>query len=139
VTDDLVAWLREQIAKDRRIAEAASVASGGRWFTTGPGLWDRAGVPLVTPSSQQRPHIARWDPDRVLAQCDATERIIEIHAPYISSDLVDDQAVNRDACSTCDEIIENGYVRNATWPCATMRLLALPFADRPGYREEWRP
>jgi hypothetical protein len=27
----------------------------------------------------------------------------------------------------------------ADWPCLTLRLLALPYADRPGYREEWRP
>lgn len=24
-------------------------------------------------------------------------------------------------------------------PCDTVRLLAMPHADRPGYREEWRP
>lgn len=24
-------------------------------------------------------------------------------------------------------------------PCSTLRLLALPYSDRPGYREEWRP
>jgi hypothetical protein len=24
-------------------------------------------------------------------------------------------------------------------PCPTLRLLALPYADRPGYRDEWRP
>jgi hypothetical protein len=25
------------------------------------------------------------------------------------------------------------------YPCPTVRLLALPYADRPGYRDEWRP
>lgn len=24
------------------------------------------------------------------------------------------------------------------WPCRHVRLLALPYAERPGYREEWR-
>jgi hypothetical protein len=24
------------------------------------------------------------------------------------------------------------------YPCATLRLLALPYADRPGYRKEWK-
>lgn len=25
------------------------------------------------------------------------------------------------------------------WPCSTLRLLALPFADHPGYKPKWRP
>lgn len=25
------------------------------------------------------------------------------------------------------------------YPCLTVRLLALPYADRPGYRDEWTP
>lgn len=26
-----------------------------------------------------------------------------------------------------------------SWPCPTLRLLALPYEGRPGYRAEWRP
>jgi hypothetical protein len=25
------------------------------------------------------------------------------------------------------------------WPCQTLRLLALPYADHPDYRPEWKP
>lgn len=39
-------------------------------------------------------------------------------------------------CKTCGSG-EEKYP--ADWPCATIRLVALPFSDRPGYREEWRP
>jgi hypothetical protein len=33
-------------------------------------------------------------------------------------------------CSTCGDV---------PWPCDTVRLLAIVFADHPDYRNEWRP
>jgi hypothetical protein len=60
-------------------------------------------------------HIVRWDPARVLAEIDAKRRVVENqqrHAPG-----------------------QSGYGA-ATF---AVRCLALPYADRPGYREEWRP
>lgn len=65
---------------------------------------------------------------RVLAECEAKRRIVELHG--------------RDhECSTYDDA---GEVDNCAWvlggDCSTMRLLALPFADHPDYRaEEWTP
>ena len=54
-------------------------------------------------------HVARWDPARVLAECDAKRRIIE----------------------HCGEWV---------WPdCRVLHLLALPYADHPDYRAEWKP
>ena len=38
-----------------------------------------------------------------------------------------------DWCGCCGAEYLVGY------PCDTLRLLALPYADRPGYHEEWRP
>lgn len=32
-----------------------------------------------------------------------------------------------------------GYSDDPAEPCPTLRLLASAYADRPGYREEWRP
>jgi hypothetical protein len=32
-----------------------------------------------------------------------------------------------------------GYSDDPDEPCPTLRLLALPYADHPDYREEWRP
>lgn len=53
-------------------------------------------------------HVETWNPDRVLAECEAKREILDVTRGTYSSDLV-------------------------------RRLLALPYADRPGYREEWRP
>jgi hypothetical protein len=65
-------------------------------------------------------HIIRWRPDRVLAECEAKRRIVELHKRSIHSE--------EDMCFSCIE----------EWPCPTLRLLALPYASHPDYREEWR-
>jgi hypothetical protein len=39
-------------------------------------------------------------------------------------------------CVTCDA---PSGVPGRDHGCTTLRLLALPYADRPGYRDEWRP
>lgn len=79
-------------------------------------------------------HIARWDPARVLAEVEAKRRILDEHQPVHGYDP------NGPVCSTCGEPgnlgDETAVVR---WPCPTVRLLALPYADRAGYQAEWCP
>ena len=41
-------------------------------------------------------------------------------------------------CETCVATFSWGS-EVVSGPCATLRLLALPYADHPDYREEWRP
>jgi len=61
-----------------------------------------------------------------LAEVDAKRRIIDLH---------DDVS---GGCRTCmDAELSNDGPDAAAWPCPTLRLLALPYADHPGYREEW--
>lgn len=62
-------------------------------------------------------------PDHDLDDIDAKRRIIELHP---SANLLSAP----ESCESC--VVIPG-------PCATLRLLALPFSDRPGYRDEWRP
>lgn len=60
---------------------------------------------------------------RAWAEVEAKRRILKAHAehpdPYIAG-----------FCRTCGR---------TDGPCDTLRLLALPYADHPDYREEWRP
>lgn len=75
-------------------------------------------------------HIVRHDPARALAEVDAKRQIIRLHSFGTGHE-----------CSTLDD---NGDIDHCTWvmdseACTTLRLLALPYADHPGYREEWRP
>jgi hypothetical protein len=80
---------------------------------------------------EDRAHIARWDPARVLAECEAKRRIVAIHA--------------RDYGHECPGEGEDPIMIPAGWygsdgcrDCDVLRLLALPYASHPDYREEWR-
>ncbi len=66
-----------------------------------------------------RNHIARHDPSRVLAECEAKRRIVDECTPWVSEPSDDYGA------QTVSEM--------------TLRFLALPYADHPDYRQEWRP
>jgi hypothetical protein len=160
--DDLVTWLRAQLDDDERWAVAANQpypyspdatapptgvhwqwVAGHDWepalpdpvvdeFVAEPGYscnlatvetWPSgttgSAMPrtyaneIVEMDASAAGHIARWDPARVLAEVDAKRQIL---------DLATD--VTEMSHDTADTMI---------------RLLALPYADRPGYREEWRP
>lgn len=72
-----------------------------------------------------------FDPDRVLAECIVKRRIVELHGE------------NLDGCVTCAAGANSAdgfaWVDPAAFPCATLRLLALPYADHPDYDQAWRP
>lgn len=82
-------------------------------------------------------HIVRHDPARVLREINAKRQLVKLHgratlhagggARYFDTSTV---------CRSCEA---NYQFPELSWPCPTLRLLALPYADRPGYREEWRP
>lgn len=86
-------------------------------------------------------HIAYWDPQRVLAWCDAVRKIVELHKPDQNPN---DQWYGDDArCREC-----GGYTlvaghgeraHRAMWPCPTISLFAAMFSDHPEYRSEWAP
>lgn len=63
--------------------------------------------------------------DRWLRECKAKRRIVGMHENDGGS------------CGTCTDSDYLGLVDD--WPCDTLKALALPYADHPDYREEWRP
>ena len=132
--DELVAWLRAQIDEDEALAREAG---GDSWvavdlaFVDDPNGRQIVRDECMTPGVQA--HIARHDPARVLREVEAKRGIVELHS-------------DRDHFCGIGSIERDGYTwheagekRRADIPCLTLRLLALPYADRPGYREEWRP
>jgi hypothetical protein len=72
---------------------------------------------------------------RVLAECEAKRRIVEWHR------LIDGLDAEDNPVRGCCNCIASGAVPPylIAGPCMTSRLLALPYADHPDYREEWRP
>ena len=86
-------------------------------------------------------------PARVLAECAAKRRIVELHkievaafrayggeegVTFVEPDSFEDITTRRWMCSTCHNIGDDG-------PCSTLRLLALPYANHPDYDDSWRP
>lgn len=158
--DDLIAWLREQIDLDEQKADAASPGpwqlqtgscSGWSWISAAERsvLGDfevtchpDGGQPDGTVSATDGEHIVNFDPDRARREVEAKRRLVELHSP------ANPDAVPREGlpgwpdrpwlyCKTCGS--GEPYEYPTDWPCATLKLLALPFASQPGYRDEWRP
>lgn len=95
--DELVAFLLARIADDARVARAASDCHGQQWTQGHQDAphWDRDVVHLVDeqpvkfPDEAGAAHSARWDPARVLVECDAkrllTERLQRNLRPGLSA------------------------------------------------------
>jgi hypothetical protein len=135
MTTDLAAWLLEQITEDERGATASAEAENATsWGTRHDSNYIEDWT-LVTgieePLSEATArHVANWDPSRVLAECDAKQRIIELHTGGHECSVYDHNG----------EIDSCRYVHGDLGEdCSTVRALALPYADRLGYREEWKP
>lgn len=122
--DDLVTWLRAQLDDDERIARAFADETGSdslRWHRPDPqqpGLIRDGSGTVVTYdegvlTAEQAEHIARHDPARVLTEVDAKRLRLDLIAELATRD-------------------SDTALRFA-------KAEALPYADRAGYCEEWRP
>ncbi|MFF7329615.1 DUF6221 family protein [Streptomyces sp. NPDC008150] len=140
--DDLVAWLSAQIDEDERIARAATPGPWvwSREFVTPPGYHHRTVGPLEPGDSA---HIAAHDPARVLREIAAKRAVLARYVKSVDSvrelDALRDhlKAKGMDLFMTDTELGSVIQQRDAL--LGVLRLLALPYADRPGYRDEWRP
>jgi hypothetical protein len=142
--NDLITWLRAQLDDDERVARAASTAP---WLRdeanasirhSGPsaskssesfGMYVIASVgahDIGRPSHEDAEHIARWDPARVLAEVDAKRRILDELWDVLRT------ASHYTTVESCDEL-------DAILAERVLRRLALPYAERSGYDERWRP
>jgi hypothetical protein len=130
---DLVTWLRAQLDADERVAREAACAP---WTADIPRAvhvdasaiaanpaWRKLGYVATVGWEADRQHIARWDPARALAEIDADRRILDAY----ESDN------NRDLYGGCGDDCE---WKALGW---IIRVRATVYADREGYRDEWRP
>ena len=136
--DDLVTWLLEQIAEDEREArEAIDRTTYSNRFIGGR---------MVKVENRPAPwHLrsqALWSPERGVAECEAKRRIID--AVQRGLDGHPGPCVNYEGQDPADYTNYDSCERHIEWSTTTLpmlaaQLLALPYVDRPGYREEWRP
>lgn len=144
MTEDLVAWLREQLDEDERLARtcptfgwvAPDYDEGGD-DDTGH-VADAEGRIIVWDAPARiSAHIARWEPTRVLREVETKRRLLAGHEPC-------ETYLGVRQCGACADMChsETGIgcdYPDAPWPCDNVRLLAAPYSDRPGYRQEWTP
>jgi hypothetical protein len=140
--DDLVQWLRAQLDEDERIARdvqqpddfpweawhmVGEAADGTvRWGVRGAGVQPTHEDPL---NKARMEHIARHDPARVLRNIEAKRRILDEIVPQMND--MTDQIHAEFGVGPMDPSTYESL--------GLLRLLALPYADREGYQESWRP
>lgn len=136
-----------------RIAEdewAAWLATKGPWTAdhgyinagTQPvvsGGFDSAGSLDESCRWEDAVHIARHDPVRVLAECEAKRRIVDRYIDAHERVLAYRNPRWEDGMDERDRIERRlQEARNATAEFA-LRALALPYVNHPDYDEAWRP
>lgn len=130
---EIAEFLLARIAEDETVAgdEAVARATAGT-VVLGSAYDDQPNRVALQDQIQEavidlrrvRPWTSPWDPTRVLTECEAKRRIVE-EAWQTSGDNYADW---------------NGGWLDGQHEMATttLRLLALPYADHPDFREEWR-
>lgn len=130
----LVEFLMERIAEDEAVARAAIADDGGAT----EGFANQYAALIEPPSgvgiaqggfgeAAARMITTYAVPARVLAECEAKRRIVELHTPEPFADAQDEMFCRHDQRTA------------GVWPCDTMRLLSSVYADHPDYDEAWRP
>lgn len=125
--DDLVRWLSEQLDADERIARRAGDSfrqigdTGVIVATEG----DRAEECASANWAGIAEHIVEHDPARVLRETAAKRAILAWHRQPTQTEF-SDGTYRTMGCRCYDG-----------WPCTTLRALAAPYVDRPGFREDW--
>ncbi|MFD3827694.1 DUF6221 family protein [Streptomyces sp. NPDC058621] len=137
--DDLVQFLRDRYDED--VVEAGKLADGDDWEME---PWQVRRDETGTYDSYAYLRIAKA---RVLAEVDAKRRILLLHnipgvvSPKMASfGLREGEAPEDDRrCAGCGLDYMDDPITPDVSECPILRALALPYADHPDYREDWRP
>lgn len=141
MSDDLVAFLRARLSEDEEVARTAAgrylaarewllIDSGSTPGLIGDGKGDVVRYGFGSgdiPIRDQTIHIVRHDPARVLREVEAKRRILDGIVTLIDRM---DSAIESEWGSGFGSTGESDKL---------LTLLALPYADHPGYRQEWKP
>lgn len=135
--DDLVQFLRARIDNETRWAQNSGQPSP-RWYydSMANEVRDHGndGTVAFVPVPNTARHIARYDPARALAEADAKRQLIKAILRYEAK--IDGEW---GCCHSADEITAGRCEETNPNDITALRLLALPYARHPDYRDEWRP
>lgn len=128
-------FLLARIAEDEAVARAASEGRVWTWSESGEVLLSdhegEYGRECIIDTEGANPpsadtagaHIARHDPARVLARCKADRQLLELHG--------DNGTIPGRYELRC-------FADDHEYPCDTLKIMALPYADHPDYHPGWR-
>jgi hypothetical protein len=122
----LAEFLLARIAEDKGLAERCRRLSADVGHLSS---WVEIGSDEVDAVNALAGHFC---PTRVLAECEVKRRIVTEHRPY-TVEWLDGPPEN--ACWSCGTRTEYPVM----YPCPTLRLLALAYADHLDYLPQWRP
>lgn len=123
---ELIAFLAARLDEDERVARAAVD------FDYGVRDWADDGDPVNA-------HIARHDPTRVLREVEAKRRILEQYEASLEQSKRFRQRAASGVESDAQKLQRSTESIRLLVLLGVVRLLALPYADHPDYREDLRP
>jgi hypothetical protein len=125
----LVAFLRARLDERETRATAADAVQADPARVADLAGDDAADTVGILNRAAVAAHITDSDPQFVLADIAAKRQIIDAHQSLWQDEPPEHLGPG---CKTCSGEVEG-------WPCTTLRLLALPYAGHPDYREDFRP
>lgn len=138
---DLVEFLRARLDEDERAARKCLSVNQDRGEWTFHDMQvrdDRDHLIVKHTWPNEGDHITRHDPARVLREVEAKRRIVHAHAQPHECLALSGSGERSAVDGKPWELWEPAHTDDHG-PCFVLRCLALPYADHPDYREEWRP
>jgi hypothetical protein len=92
---------------------------------------------IITMDRTVNLHIVTWDPQRVLAECEAKRQIVVAACGALRWVGEDGRVAERTGVYIDPDAVGGIEARAEVWG-EVLDLLALPYADHPDYRRAWR-
>lgn len=135
----LTEFLLARIAEDEQLARDSICPCGGPACTIETGWYheDELTARLGDDGepARQAVHVLRWSPSRVLAECEAKRRIVEMYEGAMTASA----QIEKLGDSPDGELMLAISRAAAVAVEAAVKLAAEPHADHPDYRDEWKP
>jgi hypothetical protein len=157
MSDDLMRWLGEQLDEDERIARGADDSLGKMNLDWVYQAEDELGGKVVSARGADLiydvpagigGHVSEHDPRRVLREIDADRELLAEYGRLLDAYAAHQREAARlaEAGKDADVIQLAALRREADYLPAMLHVMerwakrkAAVYADRPGYREQWRP
>jgi limonene-1,2-epoxide hydrolase len=120
----LIQFLNARIGEDERDARAAAARAGFEWRVDGDQVVGGTDRVATLHDEECGPHITRWDPVRVIAECAVKGRILEEYADLNIQAL---ERLTEPTAALRFKVIDR-----------VVHFLAESYADHPDYAPAWR-